>query len=39
MSWHPGEETEFSWLPDGDMDAAGRAFALAIADAIVKDAN
>ena len=29
---HPGEETEFSWLPDGDVDAAGRAFAFAIAN-------
>jgi hypothetical protein len=33
MSWrptgreHPGEEKEFSWLPDGDMDAADRAYA------------
>ena len=24
---HPGEEKEFSWLPDGDMDAADRAYA------------
>ena len=46
MSWrptgreHPGEENEFSWLPDGDMDAGrsrswhASAYAFATAAAI-----
>ena len=33
------EEKEFSWPPDGDMDAAGRAFAFALDDTTVSDWN
>ena len=36
---HPGEEKEFSWLPDGYMDAAGCAFAFALGDTTVSDGN
>ena len=40
MSWRPpGEEKDFSWLPGGDTDAAGRAFAFALDDTTVSDGN